>query len=142
MGFIVIIFLSYITYADPTQKSKGTVSDLANGLYWGVVSIFFYSRTTVQSERLVTRCMCLLLYLCRASYSSICHMPPPLISALQRDAHSGETGGIFIRVLNFNFVYSRVPNNRPPPRFLIFEKFSNAPALIPTPPPFYYFLEK
>ena len=29
--------------------------------------------------------------------------------------------------------YSRVPNNHPP-RLLIFEKFSNPPALIPTPP--------
>ena len=32
-----------------------------------------------------------------------------------------------------NHKYSRVPNNRPP-RLLIFEKFSNPPALIPTPP--------
>ncbi len=38
MGFIVIMFLSYITYADPTVTKKSTVTDLANGLYWGVVS--------------------------------------------------------------------------------------------------------
>eukprot|EP00794_Sanderia_malayensis_P012156 gene12156-13410_t len=39
MGFIVIMFLSYITYADPTAKGDPTVTDLANGLYWGVVSM-------------------------------------------------------------------------------------------------------
>ena len=38
MGFTVIIFLSYLIYADPTVGSKSTVNDLANGLYWGVVS--------------------------------------------------------------------------------------------------------
>ena len=33
----------------------------------------------------------------------------------------------------WKMMYSRVPNNRPP-RLLIFEKFSNPPALIPAPP--------
>ncbi len=45
MGFIVIMFLSYITYADPTISSESTVSDLANGLYWGVVSRWSESAT-------------------------------------------------------------------------------------------------
>ena len=42
MGFIVIMFLSYLTYADPTPDSKGTVPDLASGLYWGVVSQMYF----------------------------------------------------------------------------------------------------
>ena len=44
-------------------------------------------------------------------------------------------------LIHVGIKYSRVPNNRPPPRLLIFEKFSNPLALIPTPPPFYQFLE-
>ena len=41
MGFIVVLFLSYLTYAEPViigGKQNRTVDNLANGLYWAIVS--------------------------------------------------------------------------------------------------------
>jgi len=42
MGFIVVLFLSYLTYAEPViigGKQNRTVDNLANGLYWAIVSM-------------------------------------------------------------------------------------------------------
>ena len=43
MGFIVVLFLSYLTYAEPViidGKQNRTVDNLANGLYWAIVSLY------------------------------------------------------------------------------------------------------
>ncbi|XP_065063098.1 potassium voltage-gated channel subfamily KQT member 4-like isoform X2 [Rhopilema esculentum] len=42
MGFIVVLFLSYLAYAEPViigGKQNRTVDDLANGVYWAIVSM-------------------------------------------------------------------------------------------------------
>ena len=44
MGFIVVFFLSYLVYAEPViieGRQNRTVDNLANGLYWAIVSCFF-----------------------------------------------------------------------------------------------------
>ncbi len=41
MGFIVVLFLSYLVYAEPIfmkGPEKRTTESLANSLYWAIVS--------------------------------------------------------------------------------------------------------